>query len=277
MTEKKNQRVTIKMLSEEIRMLKEDVKKFDSLEKRIVILEQTVKDLENGKNVKHGNTIRNENCSELEVKCKVCDKSCESRRSLKKNINEIHPQQIECYICAANFSINSDLEAHMKASHESTEQYECDLCDKKFVLKWRLKKHKEGHANEHKKFCHYFNNEKSCPYEEIGCKFLHQNSEMCYFRKKCRNNLCQFKHVDNGVEEINQNELANKFNKLTDIEQSESKEVLCDFYCRASYDYHRCSDERREGFIGCDVLNITDDFENDDEEGDIVTYFPCEK
>ena len=30
-------------------------------------------------------------------------------------------------------------------------------------------------------------------------------------------------------------------------------------------------------YIGCDVLNITDDFENDDEEANMLTYFPCEK
>ena len=109
MTEKKNQRVTIKMLSEQISILKEDVKKIVSLEKKIVILEKTVKDLENDKNIKNGNKSINENASELEIKCKVCDKSCESRRSLKMHINEDHPHQVKCQICAASFDKNSDL------------------------------------------------------------------------------------------------------------------------------------------------------------------------
>ena len=43
------------------------------------------------------------------------------------------------------------------------------------------------------KYCHYYNNGKACPYEEIGCKFLHMESQMCPF-KPCKNSMCQFKH-----------------------------------------------------------------------------------
>ena len=62
------------------------------------------------------------------------------------------------------------------------------------MLKWRLKKHTDGHNNKSQKYCHYYNNDKSCPYEEIGCKFLHQISEKCVFGRKCKHKLCQFKH-----------------------------------------------------------------------------------
>ena len=66
---------------------------------------------------------------------------------------------------------------HLEEQHKRSKQFECEQCDKTFALKWRLKKHLEVHSQEITKFFHYFNNEKYCPYERIGCKFLHQNSD----------------------------------------------------------------------------------------------------
>ena len=43
------------------------------------------------------------------------------------------------------------------------------------------------------KHCHFFNNGKPCIYEDIGCMFLHEESDQCKF-KNCINNLCPFKH-----------------------------------------------------------------------------------
>ena len=61
-----------------------------------------------------------------------------------------------------------------------------------------------------------------------------------------------------------------------DLEMSASKEIVCDFFCKASYDYHRCSDETFKELIDCDVPNIIDDLEDEkDEELDILTFFPC--
>ena len=37
---------------------------------------------------------------------------------------------------------------------------------------------------------------KHCPYEKIGCMFLHEDSERCKFGVKCTNKMCQFKHLD---------------------------------------------------------------------------------
>ena len=47
--------------------------------------------------------------------------------------------------------------------------FKCEKCDKSFVLKWRLRKHLSGHEAE--AFCYYFDNEKECPFDKIGCKF----------------------------------------------------------------------------------------------------------
>ena len=45
------------------------------------------------------------------------------------------------------------------------------------------------------RYCHYYNNSKHCPYDAIGCKFLHENSGACTF-SPCINSLCQFEHSE---------------------------------------------------------------------------------
>ena len=96
------------------------------------------------------------------------------------------------------------------------ETSKCDKCDKTFYLKWRLAKHKSIHQTKNVRFCHYFNNEKLCPFEEIGCMFLHAKSEICRFKKSCKNDLCQFRHdaIYHNVEQAN-NEENLRTNKST--------------------------------------------------------------
>ena len=89
---------------------------------------------------------------------------------------------------------NCELEVHIKNQHE-VKEYTCDFCDKTFVLQWRLLKHQENHTNPTWKKCHYFNNEKDCPYEEIGCMFAHEASEICKFGQMCSNKLCSYQHT----------------------------------------------------------------------------------
>ena len=109
--------------------------------------------------------------------------------------------------------------------------------------------------------------------------FLHQHSENCIFGVKCKNMLCQFKHIgniDNEIEEEIKDNLVDKFNHLTCMEKQESKEVFCDLYSNGGYDCHRCSQNTNEEFIECDILNVTDVFKNDNEEVDPVAYFPVQ-
>ena len=61
-------------------------------------------------------------------------------------------------------------------------------------MKWRLRKHMDLHNNPKAKKCHFFNNKKHCPFQEVGCKFLHETSEKCYFQDNCRNALCPYQH-----------------------------------------------------------------------------------
>ena len=42
--------------------------------------------------------------------------------------------------------------------------------------------------------CHYYNNNKSCPYDDLGCMFPHKTSQQCKFGKLCSRKLCQYTH-----------------------------------------------------------------------------------
>ena len=40
----------------------------------------------------------------------------------------------------------------------------------------------------------HVNNNKKCPFEDIGCMFAHKVSGMCTFGKLCKTKLCSFQH-----------------------------------------------------------------------------------
>ena len=72
------------------------------------------------------------------------------------------------------------------------------------------------------KYCHYYNNLKDCPYDEIGCMFLHETAEMCTFNPCC-NNLCQYKHEivietieDEPEEESSDNDEDNEYQAVNE-------------------------------------------------------------
>ena len=87
----------------------------------------------------------------------------------------------KCDICSESFTRNCDLETHLDNQHEKRKELKCDLCDKTFHLKWRLKMHMKLHT-EKTQLCQYFENSKDCPFEKIGCKFLHKTA---YENKTC--------------------------------------------------------------------------------------------
>ena len=78
------------------------------------------------------------------------------------------------------------------------EEFKCDICDKGFVLNWRLGKHMKMHSEKAVRHCYYFNNNHECPFAELGCKFLHKEAKICLFGEKCQRRLCPFKHPDKG-------------------------------------------------------------------------------
>ena len=138
--------------------------------------------------------------------CKRCDSNFKHKHELKVHIRESHKKETKCTVCGETFSFTHELEIHLK-KHE-VETLKCEKCDKTFYLKWRLEKHKKAHDLVDIRFCHYFNNSKHCPYDEVGCMFRHDKSQECKFQKECRFKLCQYMHSCN--------EKNNLFEKQTD-------------------------------------------------------------
>ena len=147
----------------------------------------------------------------------------------KHNVdNHIKVSSITCKICEKTFCKNNELELHLQ-SHSQAEKFKCGICGKSFVLKWRLEKHKNVHTTN--KFCHYFNNQKFCPYEAIGCKFKHERAPICNF-SNCLNTLCQFEHKNENYDDDTNNKdgdesidaIMAKARAFSDLEDSESED-----------------------------------------------------
>ena len=128
----------------------------------------------------------------------------------------------------------------------------CEKCEKTFSLRWRLKKHQESHDKANARFCHYFNNEKICPYEEIGCMYIHEKSDPCRFQTFCQNKLCQFQHSVNLVygskerenfdcTEVVDGEFQSETQINEKIEQSEN-DIMQDGMKKVYEKYIVCSD-----------------------------------
>lgn len=208
-------RPSSKDLEKKINELEQKVSEIDSMKERMIRLEAKVDSIENmeeelkelcQKANKSEENIRTDN-----LKCEKCDYSCISKSEMKKHKKENHPNMQrtkKCNICDEMFKENCELELHLK-THQEAETFDCEKCGKTFQLKWRLRKHM--HVHDTYKFCHHFNNNKCCPFEEIGCKFRHELSSTCKFNT-CNNSLCQYRHEDNcdaeevSVEKVIQNE-----------------------------------------------------------------------
>ena len=201
---------TTKELTEEVENLK---KENNVLKKQMEELGNTVKGLFEKLNVDKQENERAEKKKAKEFKCKQCDEILFSSGELKDHRVTNHPMNIECKHCDENFTENSKLENHLK-THREVVKFNCEKCKKEFCVKWRLRKHMEIHGQGNVRKCHYYNNNKTCPFEEIGCKFAHIDSEKCYFQKSCRNKLCQFKH--DLIEKVKATEEDNAVDSIYD-------------------------------------------------------------
>ena len=74
----------------------------------------------------------------------------------------------------------SDLDEHVTTIHNKSKNSKCDFCGVEYALKWRLKEHMSSDHKQMQRTCHYYNNEKMCPYESIGCKFAHIEAAFVY-------------------------------------------------------------------------------------------------
>ena len=187
------------------------------------------------------------------------------------------------------FHKSVDLERHIKDKHgETKKEYKCSKCDQQFYLRWRFDKHSKVH-DEDAKFCHYYNNDKNCPFEEFGCAFKHQVAPECLFKNKCRKKMCQYKHKSgvtktNFLNTLHPNE---KHSEVTDdsdnIDENsdqfryDSNNVLCEHYCSSCEmvggGYHMDTDEEFKELKGINVKDISEHF--DGNSYDFVKTYLC--
>ena len=82
------------------------------------------------------------------------------------------------------FSLISNLEKHIKKEHKEMKPHKCNACKKEFVTKWRLEKHVRIHGISKVRQCKYVKHNIFCPFEELGCKFGHdEDIQDGYMRK----------------------------------------------------------------------------------------------
>ena len=271
----KNQKVSLKSLQAEVMLYRDE---FEATKKELIEVKEELKVVkEEVRCLKVSEKIEK---PENNWKCDKCDKSFSLKKNLKIHNLEYHKQTIKCKLCPETFELNCDLEVHVKRNHVSEEKFDCDICGKSFALEWRMKKHKQIHTNQTLKRCHYFNNDKSCPFEEIGCMFEHSFAGICRYGGKCNKTLCSYQHKkgekDMIVDGINDNleTLTSVFEMLSKDEKFESREVLCDYICAAPYGYHKCfSNEDYERFAEFDLTNFEDEY--DPVRRITVDHFPC--
>ena len=115
-------------------------------------------------------------------KCPMCEVLFADKNILANHINTKHSiYQVKCHMCEDTFDENYKLEEHVIEMHKDSKKFECEVCGKNFVSNWRLEKHRASHLVGRQRSCHYYNNEKHCPYEAIGCKFPHVIADKCKF------------------------------------------------------------------------------------------------
>ena len=258
-------------------MLEEKVEEKD---RKLKLMEITIK--ENSEKIHQLEKMLTEKRTNkpVHIDCKECGESFSSKSYLTRHIRASHPKEYKCKICEKTFLDSWKLELHSKL-HENFLPFKCNICEKEFYVNWRLKKHVQSHEQK-QKFCHFYNNGKDCPYEEIGCKFKHEAANNCKFDKNCSIKLCQFKHSQSTVnlkenseglidEEIKNNDNYKKYDNMNERDQFDVYQEICLTICWSGF--HKCMDHDEDNeLLGVNVDKIRDDYKNRREE-----IFHCEK
>ena len=160
----------------------------------------------------------------VNFKCHNCGEKFESVGDLKKHKADGCQGDFVCEECDKKFQNESKLEMH-KLTHK---KFECDECDRIFKHQAILEKHIQAAHEDITLYCHYFNNDKDCPYEN-ECIFVHEESEICKFSSGCERLLCMYRHEgDNAAEDDTDDESddGDADDDSMDVDVAEIKPVL---------------------------------------------------
>ena len=161
------------------------------------------------------------------MKCNLMLKTTEL---LRDHMKVTHAKDVKCKDCGSTFDEQWKPEKHLLQEHGKEKTFICEHCDETFYTNWRLKKHIKSHAEGNRKFCHYYNNFKKCPYKELGCMLKHAKSEECKYQDKCKKKLCQFRHqISNSIwrcKELNWEGNSCKFQSTFEVRFNNHMKVL---------------------------------------------------
>ena len=126
-------------------------------------------------------------------------------------------------MCEREFHEEWMRRAHMK-THE---KFKCEQCEKSFKYLDIKKKHVLISHENVKLYCHYYNNEKTCPFED-ECIFLHEDAKYCKYNLICERNFCMFKHRKNVNPDVERDAIESVKNDLSDddIEEEDDNNIL---------------------------------------------------
>ena len=130
-------------------------------------------------------------------KCTLCENNFASKNDLKAHSKNKHAGSLKCDVCGKVFDEEWKCNAHIK-SHNI---FPCDNCEKVFNQEGTRSRHKTAVHEQIRIYCHFYNNNKNCPFES-QCIFLHEDSQECKYGKICERVNCMYKHVndENDVE-----------------------------------------------------------------------------
>ena len=157
---------------------------FNFLKEKINILINKYSELEN----------KLENNFKARFKCRKCDETFENVRKFEKHKEnsttcDANPYPYPCEMCGLEFTSEKQCSSH-KEKHGN---FKCDKCDKVFTFEGVLEKHISAAHGSMTIFCHYYNNNKLCPFK-TECIFVHLVSKDCIFGNECERMFCMFRH-----------------------------------------------------------------------------------
>ena len=136
-------------------------------------------------------------------KCSKCDKKFEKVKELQTHKKEGSECQanFKCDECDKMFKTEKQLSVHLK-KHE---KFACEECDSEYNYEGLLEKHVDAVHGSMKIFCHFWNNDKECPYDD-QCIFAHEDSPECKFGNGCERIMCMFQHEENNDGDADKND-----------------------------------------------------------------------
>ena len=234
----------------EIENLKENhEKELNQLKKQHKDLKTAFKQISNKNDVDFSDNGNAKKCSE-------CGLTLKSEREYKMHMR-IHSSErsFVCTKCERVFDENWKLNAHMKKHRE----HPCQFCEKSFKFKDILEKHVKITHESYKLYCHFYNNEKECPFKE-DCIFLHEDSSQCRYEKLCERTYCMHKHEIGETEADSKHEDEEEQEETVEIEH---KCEECNFVATDDFSLQLHNERKHTGFFECVFCEYTADDEQD--------------